>query len=165
MPCAMRYRMRKDRCSSLLRQQRGWMTSRPRPIELRRMTWRGSDLQWLVPWTNSASAVPDLSSEIHDLAKEIAHALKHAQRPVVIAGASCNSMAIIQAAANVARALFTAGLPAALSFIVPECNSFGLALMDSLPLSQAFQAARDGAADTVVILENDLYRRAPDAIS
>lgn len=107
-----------------------------------------------------ASAVPDLSSEIHDLAKEIAHALKHAQRPVVIAGGSCKSTAIIQAAANVARALFIVGLPAALSFIVPECNSFGLALMNGLPLSQAFQGAQDGAADTIVILENDLYRRA-----
>ena len=108
-----------------------------------------------------APAVPDLSSEIRELAEEIARALKHAQRPVVIAGGSCNSMAIIQAAANVARALFTAGLPAALSFIVPECNSFGLALMGGAPLSQAFKAVREGAADAIVILENDLYRRVP----
>ena len=35
----------------------------------------------------------------------IAQALQKAQRPLVISGASCNSMAIIQAAANVARAL------------------------------------------------------------
>jgi NADH-quinone oxidoreductase subunit G len=34
-------------------------------------------------------------------------------------------------------------------------------MMNGAPLSQAFQAVRDGAADTVVILENDLYRRAP----
>src|SRR6185437_2050397 len=64
-------------------------------------------------------------------------------------------------AANVTRALFTIGLPAALSFIVPECNSFGLALMGGVPLSQAFKAVRDGAADAIVILENDLYQRAP----
>ena len=37
--------------------------------------------------------------------------------------------------------------------------------MDGAPLSQAFKAVRDGAADAIVILENDLYRRAPDAIS
>ena len=53
------------------------------------------------------------------------------------------------------------GLPAGLSFTVPECNSFGLALMGGAPLSQAFTAVRDGAADAIVILENDLYRRAP----
>ena len=29
------------------------------------------------------------------------------------------------------------------------------------PLSQAFKAVRDGAIDAIVILENDLYRRAP----
>src|SRR6185437_13328798 len=85
-----------------------------------------------------APAVPDLSSELHDLAKGIANALKQAQRPVVIAGGSCNSTAIIHAAANVARALFIAGVPSALSFIVPECNSFGLVLMNGRPLSQAF---------------------------
>jgi NADH-quinone oxidoreductase subunit G len=44
---------------------------------------------------------------------------------------------------------------------MPECNSFGLALMDGAPLSQAFKGVRDGAADAIVILENDLYRRAP----
>lgn len=108
-----------------------------------------------------APAVTDLPSEICNLAEEIAHALKHAKRPVVIAGASCNSTAIIQAAANVARALVTAGVPAALSFIVPECNTFGLALMGGAPLSEAFEVVRDGEVDAMVILENDLYRRAP----
>ena len=44
---------------------------------------------------------------------------------------------------------------------MPECNSFGLALMGGAPLSQAFTAVRDGAVDAIVILENDLYRRAP----
>jgi NADH-quinone oxidoreductase subunit G len=110
----------------------------------------------------NAPAVSDLPADVRALADSIAQALQKAQRPLVISGASCNSMAIVQAAANVARALLIAGLPATLSFITPECNSFGLALMDGKPLSQAFQAARDGAADTVVILENDLYRRAPD---
>ena len=91
----------------------------------------------------------------------IAQALKKAQRPLVISGPSCNNEAVIQAAANVARALCMTGLPAGLSFTMPECNSFGLALMGGAPLSQAFKAVRDGAVDAIVILENDLYRRAP----
>jgi NADH-quinone oxidoreductase subunit G len=33
--------------------------------------------------------------------------------------------------------------------------------MGGSPLSAAFQAVKDGRADTVIILENDLYRRAP----
>jgi NADH-quinone oxidoreductase subunit G len=92
------------------------------------------------------------------LAGEIARALKAAKRPLVISGTSCASEAIIQAAANVAMAV-----EAALSFTAPECNTVGAALMGGNPLSAAFQAVRDGRAHTVIILENDLYRRAPAA--
>jgi NADH-quinone oxidoreductase subunit G len=92
------------------------------------------------------------------LAAEIARALKAAKRPLVIAGASCASEAVIEAAANVARAA-----NAALTFTAQECNSVGAALLGGRPLSAALQAVRDGQADTVIILENDLYRRAPAA--
>jgi NADH-quinone oxidoreductase subunit G len=92
------------------------------------------------------------------LAGEIARALKAAKRPLVISGASCASETIIEAAANIARAG-----KSALSFTALECNSVGAAIVGGRPLSAAFQAVRDGKADTVIILENDLYRRAPAA--
>jgi NADH-quinone oxidoreductase subunit G len=92
------------------------------------------------------------------LASEIARALKAAKRPLVISGASCASEAVVEAAANVAMAA-----QAALTFTVPECNTVGATLMGGSPLSAAFQAVSDGHADTVIILENDLYRRAPAA--
>jgi NADH-quinone oxidoreductase subunit G len=92
------------------------------------------------------------------LASEIARALKAAKKPLVISGASCVSEPVIQAATNVAMAAH-----AALSFTAPECNSVGAALIGGNSLSAAFQAVRDGYADTVIILENDLYRRAPRA--
>jgi NADH-quinone oxidoreductase subunit G len=92
------------------------------------------------------------------LAGDIARALKAAKKPLVISGTSCGSDAVIQAAANVAMAA-----QAALSFTAPECNSIGATLLGGKRLSGAFQAVRDGFADTVIILENDLYRRAPAA--
>lgn len=92
------------------------------------------------------------------LAGEIAHALKNAKKPLVISGASCNSEAVIQAAANVAMAV-----GASLSFIVLECNTVGAALVGGAPLNTAFEAVHAGSGDTVIILENDLYRRAPTA--
>jgi NADH-quinone oxidoreductase subunit G len=92
------------------------------------------------------------------LASEIAAALKAAKRPLVISGASCASEAVIQAAANVAMAA-----QAALSFTVPECNTVGATLLGGSPLSAAFEAVNEQHADTVIILENDLYRRAPAA--
>ena len=98
------------------------------------------------------------ASQDWPLAGEIARALKAAKKPLVISGASCASEAVIQAAANVAMAAH-----AALSFTAPECNTVGAALIGGNSLSAAFQAVREGDADTVIILENDLYRRAPRA--
>jgi NADH-quinone oxidoreductase subunit G len=44
---------------------------------------------------------------------------------------------------------------------MPEPNSLGLSMMNARSLDAAFELAQDGAIDTVVVLENDLYRRAP----
>ena len=43
---------------------------------------------------------------------------------------------------------------------VAECNSLGLALMQGGSVQGALQAVADGVASNVIVLENDLYRRA-----
>jgi NADH-quinone oxidoreductase subunit G len=110
-----------------------------------------------------APAVSDLPAEIGELARIVAGALKSAKRPLVISGFSCRCEYVIQSAANVAKALCDAGRPAALSLIAPECNSIGLALMGARPLSEACELASSGPAaiGTLIVLENDLYRRMP----
>ncbi len=109
----------------------------------------------------SAPEVSGLSEAERALAARIAEALKSAERPLVVSGTSMNSEAVLQAAANVARALFAAGRTASLSLAAPECNTLGVALLGGGSLTEAFKAVKSGSADTVVILENDLYRRAP----
>jgi NADH-quinone oxidoreductase subunit G len=91
--------------------------------------------------------------DMPDGANEIAEALRNAKSPVVISGPTLRSAALIQAAANVAWAR----PGTALAYTAPECNSIGLALMDASTLDAAF----DSDAETLVILENDLYRRGP----
>ncbi|HLK33680.1 MAG TPA: NADH-quinone oxidoreductase subunit NuoG [Terriglobales bacterium] len=103
-----------------------------------------------------------MSGDAVTLATQIAQALKGAQRPLVVGGGGLNSEAILDAAANVARALHATGKDARLSFTVPECNSMGLALMGANPLSAALAAVKD--ADTVIVLENDLQRRLPTPV-
>ena len=98
-------------------------------------------------------APENLSDPIRSLAAEIAQALKAARYPLVISGPGSGSAAVIQAAANVAWAL----PGAALAFAAPEWNSTGLALMGA----PALDTALDSGADTIIILENDLYRRFP----
>src|SRR5579872_7161494 len=110
---------------------------------------------------SGAPAVPGLSETLRTLAAEIAEALRTAQRPLVVSGPSCRSQAVIESAANVAMALSKAGQPAALSFTTLECNAFGMALMAPNPLGTALNTARQRKPATVIILENDLYRRLP----
>ena len=107
----------------------------------------------------SAPAPAALSDTEHSLASTIAGSLKQAKRPLIVSGTSCSSLAVIQAAYNVAKAL--PGPAKQLTFTLPECNSLGLAIMGGKPLQQAFNKVNEGLAGTVVILENDLYRRAP----
>ena len=100
-----------------------------------------------------------LSDTEQSLASTIAGSLKQAKRPLIVSGTSCLSLAVIQAAYNVAKALPAPGKQ--LIFTIPECNSLGLAIMGGKRLQQAFNTVNEGLAGTVVILENDLYRRAP----
>ncbi|MDP4224516.1 MAG: molybdopterin-dependent oxidoreductase, partial [Bacteroidota bacterium] len=46
-----------------------------------------------------------------------------------------------------------------LSVVFPECNSFGLGLMNGQPVEDLTAELRNGKVDTVIILENDLYGR------
>jgi NADH-quinone oxidoreductase subunit G len=108
-----------------------------------------------------APQAPSMGFAMGSLAERIARALREARHPLVVSGVSSGNEAMLQAAANVSRALCKVGRPAALVLIVPECNSLGLALLAARPLEEAFQAVRDAEAETVIVLENDLYRRAP----
>ncbi len=111
----------------------------------------------------SAPPVPDLPDSIAQLAAGIAKALTSASRPLVVSGAGCGNQALVEAAANVTRALCNTGGSAQVCFAVPECNSLGAAFIGGASLDAAFRRLEDRPVDTVVILENDLYRRADAA--
>ncbi len=97
--------------------------------------------------------------------ERFAAALRAAQRPVVISGVSCGSPALLEAAAALARAL-PGPRPAAaapLALVVPEVNTMGLVLLGGRRLSEAFRLAAEGDVEVALVIENDLYRRAPAA--
>ncbi len=116
----------------------------------------------LDPAAPEPHGLPDALAEA---ATAIAGELREAERPVVVAGTSLGSEAVLRAAGAVASALARVKErpgqgPRHLFLVVPEANSLGAAMMGGSPLDDAFAAVEDGRADTVVILENDLYRRA-----
>jgi NADH-quinone oxidoreductase subunit G len=115
---------------------------------------------------DAAPPVDGLSAELAEKANRIAQALLAAEKPLVISGTGAASDAIMQAVANVAQALLKKGKTTALALCVPEVNSLGVALLtqnkqgkDSV--EAALHALINDQADAVIIVENDLYRRAP----
>ncbi len=109
----------------------------------------------------SAPEVTELLPELEKMVADIASALLVGHHPLVVSGTSCGSQSIIEAAAQIAWALCKVGRPAALSFTTAECNSFGLALMEPRPLSEAFRAIKSEPTNALIVLENDLSLRGP----
>jgi NADH-quinone oxidoreductase subunit G len=112
---------------------------------------------------HDAPAVSDASGEVLALASRIGDALLGSKRPLIISGTGLGSEETIHAAAQVAWALARQGKPARLNFVVPESNSIGAAMMGGGTLEEALSVADGRQADTVIVLENDLYRRAPQS--
>jgi NADH-quinone oxidoreductase subunit G len=94
------------------------------------------------------------------LAEKIAFSLKNARSPLIVSGVSSGNEAIINAALNITTALLSSGINAMLSMVLPECNSMGLSLLPGKPFGDGLIFAENEKIDTLVIIENDLYRRA-----
>lgn len=105
---------------------------------------------------------PDLPPEEAALAGEIAGTLSRAARPAVVSGTGLLHEGIVRAAAAVAGALAARGAPASIALFLAECNSMGLAMLEARGLSEAVRAAREDGVDTLIVIENDLYRRMPE---
>jgi NADH-quinone oxidoreductase subunit G len=114
----------------------------------------------------SGGATPDLPPRLDELATEIAESLKAAQRPLVVSGTGCALGAVMEAAFEVAEALSMDGRRAMLALAVPEANSLGQAMLagsETPDMARLAQRAREGEVDTLIVLENDLYRRGSSA--
>ncbi|EPM99812.1 NADH dehydrogenase subunit G, partial [Pseudomonas syringae pv. actinidiae ICMP 18804] len=77
--------------------------------------------------------------EALELAQRIADALLAAKRPLIISGSSLGSTALIEAAANIAKALKLRDKQGSISLIVPEANSMGLAMFGGDSVDAALQ--------------------------
>lgn len=112
----------------------------------------------------TAPAVDGLDELATRTVERIADALMAAKKPLVIAGESLGSMAILEAAGNVARALARRQkADARLTLVRREANSVGLGLLGGESLDWALDRLDSGEAEGVIVLENDLYTRLPAA--
>ena len=107
---------------------------------------------------SSAPAPAGVSEAIQAAAGRIAAALKAAEHPVVVSGGGLASPEVIQAAANVARALRKAGRDARISLVFPQANSFGAALLAAGGLESAARALAARGGQALVVAEADIFR-------
>ncbi len=108
------------------------------------------------------SMVPGEASDktsVQKLAGKVADSLKNAKNPLIISGVSSGDEAIVLAAFNIATALKKAGSDVMLSMVFPECNSLGLSFLKGKPFEEIL-TDENNEIDILLILENDLYRRA-----
>lgn len=96
------------------------------------------------------------------LVKRITESFKGARQPLIIAGSNSMSLSLVQSAANLAQALYQKNELTQLALVGSEANGLGLMLLmeDS---QQDLQQAFATGAQSAIVLENDLYRRAPTA--
>jgi NADH-quinone oxidoreductase subunit G len=106
-----------------------------------------------------------LDNDMATKASAIATALQQAKRPVIISGTGCYNEALIRAAFDIAAALKTTANEVRIAYVLPECNSMGLAMMQASGFENAVLRASRGANVTAIVLENDLYRNIPAHIA
>ena len=109
---------------------------------------------------DEAPTVKLKNNEHRILAEKIASTLKSAKNPLIISGINCNNENIVHATCNIATALSRYGNNGMLSIVLPECNSMGLAFIEGKPLDDVFTLSGKEEIDSLIILENNLYRRA-----
>ncbi|MGR1197942.1 NADH-quinone oxidoreductase subunit NuoG [Aeromonas hydrophila] len=111
----------------------------------------------------SAPALTDLAPEQQALAANWAALLGNAKKPLIIAGTGARSQALLEAASNIAHALKGRGQAVELALVAQETNSLGLAMLagNAAPLEAALERIEKEEKLALVMLENDLYRRAP----
>ncbi len=115
----------------------------------------------------TAPAVEDLTNDEQARATQIAQALLKADKPLIIAGTGLQSVALLEAAANVAAALKNRSKNVSINLTQLECNSLGVTLLTqghSQSVEEILAAVCAGTIDTLVIAENNLYRRAPQTL-
>jgi len=105
-------------------------------------------------------------TETQKLITQISDSLKGAKCPLVVSGTGSQNAAVIEAASLIASALQTNGADgndSMLSYCLPEANSLGVTLMRNeaqISLDDICQRAAEGNIETLIVAENDLYRRA-----
>lgn len=110
---------------------------------------------------STAPVVADFDPALTENRDLIVQALTQAKKPLIISGTHAGSRALIEAAVNIANALKATGAEVGLALFPAEANTLGVGLIGGMSIETALDTLLQGETEAVIILENDLYRRAP----
>ncbi|MGI9323694.1 MAG: NADH-quinone oxidoreductase subunit NuoG [Pseudomonadales bacterium] len=114
---------------------------------------------------NDYVGAADLSAAQAQFVEAAARALGEARRPLIVTGVSSGEHGLLKAAGNIAQALNSAQHSAHLLVCGAETNSFGVNRLNAgLDMDSALNAVIEGKAETLIVMQNDLYRRADPAL-
>jgi NADH-quinone oxidoreductase subunit G len=111
---------------------------------------------------NKTSGSKTGKKHLHELAGKIAIMLKDAKNPLIISGISSGDEATVHSALNIISSLETINPNVMACMVLPECNSMGLSLLPGHSFEDLFITDENYEFDTLLVLENDLYRRADE---
>jgi NADH-quinone oxidoreductase subunit G len=109
--------------------------------------------------TDVSPVSPNQDKTLQRIAHQISDVLSTAKNPLIVTGTGNRSGDILEASANIAVALSSAGKKSSLSIVFPECNSVGLSMLEGNSFDDIVEFSGKENIDTLIILENDLYRR------
>ena len=115
-----------------------------------------ADPAGLCAWAEQIAEAIEAGDTQHPIAAD----LLAAERPLVIAGTSLGSVRLIQTAQRIVEALKKAGREVAVHGVWPDANSVGAEMLGGQPLQALIEGAEAGKIKQLIVLENDLYRRA-----
>ncbi|WP_343189741.1 NADH-quinone oxidoreductase subunit NuoG [Buchnera aphidicola (Takecallis taiwana)] len=102
-------------------------------------------------YTNTAPGMTEYISCIY-------HALISCKKPLIISGLHSGSINLIKLATNLSKSLQSVNKDVGLILLTSSANSIGVGLLSGMSITTAFKKIVDNKIDTLVILENDLYR-------
>ncbi|AKC31995.1 NADH-quinone oxidoreductase subunit NuoG [Candidatus Pantoea carbekii] len=109
----------------------------------------------------TAPAVTNFDNNLYKPLKIIVEALINSKKPLIISGTHSGSCAIIEASANIAKALKARDSNVGITLLASDANSVGLGMMGGLSLEIALEQVITQKDNALIILENDLYRCIP----
>ena len=110
--------------------------------------------------TISKSSLPNgTTSEEQALAKIIAETVMSCKSVMVLTGTQTGNAEVLEASANIVKALSLNDRKTGLYCVVPESNSLGLSIISDKDLDSALAVIEKGNFENIIILENNLYNR------